>query len=186
MEDQYRDLFLFKTLWLKLLEAYALIDHHIGQFLDFGFTVLEVQNDQGLISLRYTAGVPWSARLDLVVQSHDGGVMIFFINSPHKRTLSCAVVWVETFRRMYPIPPQILSKVHVQRAKTAASLFWSYPAVIWIKRSPFSFCRLHSFIRHKPGENMRPWLVVFAFRIVEHWIDIAQINWRDMPIVSRR
>lgn len=168
-------------------QACTLADRHIGQLVYLRLTILEVENHQRFVRLRYAAGVPWGIRVDSVVQSHDGSVVVLFLDSPHQRTLSCAVVCVETFRCVNPLPAQILLKIDVQRAEAAPLLSRSHLAITRIQWSPVSSsCRVDdSFTRNKPDKNIWPWwffvLVVRHFRC---WS--AEINGWDIPIFACR
>ena len=163
----------------------ALADRHVWQLINFWLTILEVEHDQWLVSLRHAAGVPWGVWVDFVVQRHDGSVVVLFLNSPHQRTATGAIVCVEAFGCVQPVPTQIFLEVDVQRTKTASCFRRPFLAIIWIQGPPIPLSRrVDPFTRNEPDKNIWPRFFVFVVHLFRCWP--SEINRRNMHIFGFR
>lgn len=160
-------------------QACALADRHVWQLINHWLTILEVEHDQWLVSLRYAAGVPWGVWVNFVVQRHNCSVVILFLNSPQQRTVPSAVVCVKAFWRVQPLPAQIFLEVDVQRTKTASCFRRPLLAIIWIQGSPVSSSSwMDAFTRDEPDKNIWPRFFVFVVQLFR--CRSAEINLRNM------
>ena len=109
-------------------------------------------------------------------------MMVLFLAPPQKRAPPRAVVGIETFGSVNPLPSQILLEVDVQRAKATArlsrSLFTESPA----KRASVSSstCRLNSLTRNEPYKHIWPWFI----EIIPHIFlpRSTKVDWREVRI----
>ena len=109
-------------------------------------------------------------------------MMVLFLAPPQKRAPPRAVVGIETFGSVNPLPSQILLEVDVQRAKATARLSWSLFTESPVKRAPVSSstCGLYSLARNEPYKDIWPWF----FEIIPDIFILrsTKVDWREVRI----